>query len=170
MMSLNSRLICLCLSATALLAVSSCRQGRGHDGTHGNELQHLGRWGQREEAGGRDGGGDQGGQSGYHRHAGNQAGARSLHGRKLRPVGESRAREIAAKLGYHYYDQAQQNPGIWANAILSRYPIGKATPHDLGVSIDVKGRTGLMPSTSTRPTSPTSPTRCSASPTAPSRT
>jgi hypothetical protein len=30
---------------------------------------------------------------------------------------------------------------LWANAILSRYPIGAATPNDLGVAIDVGGRT-----------------------------
>jgi exodeoxyribonuclease III len=55
-------------------------------------------------------------------------------------VGESKAKAIAEKLGYFYYDQNQQNVALWANAILSRYPIGKATPHDLGVEIDVKGR------------------------------
>lgn len=55
-------------------------------------------------------------------------------------VGESKAKAIAEKLGYFYYDQSQQNVALWANAILSRYPIGKATPHDLGVEIDVKGR------------------------------
>ena len=55
-------------------------------------------------------------------------------------VGESKAKAIAEKLGYFYYDQSQQNAALWANAILSRYPIGKPTPHDLGVEIDVKGR------------------------------
>lgn len=56
------------------------------------------------------------------------------------PTGPSVAAQIAEKLGYFYYDQKQVNPALWANAILSRYPIGKATAHDLGVSIDVKGR------------------------------
>lgn len=55
-------------------------------------------------------------------------------------TGDSKAQAIAEKLGYFFYDQSQQNPALWANAILSRYPIGKATPHDLGVEIDVKGR------------------------------
>ena len=55
-------------------------------------------------------------------------------------VGESKAKAIAEKLGYFYYDQGQQNVALWANAILSRYPIGKPTPNDLGVEIDVKGR------------------------------
>lgn len=57
------------------------------------------------------------------------------------PAGESVAKAIAEALGFHYYDQTQVNDALWANAILSRYPIGKATPHDLGVSIDVDGRT-----------------------------
>jgi hypothetical protein len=50
------------------------------------------------------------------------------------------ASKIAAALGYHYYDQTQQNDALWANAILSRYPIGKATPNDTGVEIEVDGR------------------------------
>ncbi len=32
------------------------------------------------------------------------------------------------------------NEALWANAILSRYPIGPATPNDLGVTITVEGR------------------------------
>jgi exonuclease III len=55
-------------------------------------------------------------------------------------VGDSVASKIAAALGYHYYDQTQQNDALWANAILSRYPIGKATPNDTGVEIEVDGR------------------------------
>lgn len=57
------------------------------------------------------------------------------------PAGESVARKIAEALGFHHYDQAQTNAALWANAIISRYPIGKATPNDLGVPIDVNGRT-----------------------------
>jgi len=56
------------------------------------------------------------------------------------PVGDSVAPKLAAALGYHYYDQAKQNDALWANAILSRYPIGKATPNDTGVEIMVDGR------------------------------
>ncbi|MFN8830221.1 MAG: endonuclease/exonuclease/phosphatase family protein [Labrys sp. (in: a-proteobacteria)] len=56
------------------------------------------------------------------------------------PVGESVAAKIAKALGYFHYDQSKENPALWANAILSRYPIGKATANDLGVEIDVKGR------------------------------
>ena len=56
------------------------------------------------------------------------------------PESESVAAKLAAALGYHYYDQAKTNDALWANAILSRYPIGAATPNDLGVAIDVQGR------------------------------
>jgi endonuclease/exonuclease/phosphatase family metal-dependent hydrolase len=56
------------------------------------------------------------------------------------PVGESVARAIAEKLGFHYYDQTKENAALWANAIISRYPIGQATANDLGVRIDVDGR------------------------------
>jgi len=56
------------------------------------------------------------------------------------PASESVAAKLAQALGYHYYDQARTNDALWANAILSRYPIGAATPNDLGVAIDVEGR------------------------------
>lgn len=56
------------------------------------------------------------------------------------PAGESVAAKLAAALGYHHYDQARTNDALWANAILSRFPIGAATPNDLGVAIDVDGR------------------------------
>ncbi|MBK8050045.1 MAG: endonuclease/exonuclease/phosphatase family protein [Anaerolineales bacterium] len=56
-------------------------------------------------------------------------------------TGASVAREIADTLGYYYYDQEQTNAALWANAILSRYPIVNATPNDLGVAINVDGRT-----------------------------
>ncbi|MFN0114344.1 MAG: endonuclease/exonuclease/phosphatase family protein [Paracoccaceae bacterium] len=57
------------------------------------------------------------------------------------PLGTSVAGGIAAALGYHYYDQTQENVALWSNAVLSRYPIGPATAHDLGVPIDVNGVT-----------------------------
>ncbi|MCB2129978.1 MAG: endonuclease/exonuclease/phosphatase family protein [Rhodobacteraceae bacterium] len=56
-------------------------------------------------------------------------------------VGESVAKAIADELGYYYYDQTQENVALWANAILSRYPIGAASAHDLGVPVDVNGVT-----------------------------
>ncbi|MCX7348462.1 MAG: endonuclease/exonuclease/phosphatase family protein [Alphaproteobacteria bacterium] len=43
-------------------------------------------------------------------------------------AGESVAAKLAAALGYYYYDQTRENAALWANAIISRYPIGKATP------------------------------------------
>lgn len=56
-------------------------------------------------------------------------------------VGESVAAKLAAALGYHHYDQNASNDALWANAILSRFPItGKPTPNDLGVTVEVEGR------------------------------
>lgn len=56
-------------------------------------------------------------------------------------VGDSVAKAIAEALGYYHYDQTQENVALWANAILSRYPIGPASGNDLGVPIDVNGTT-----------------------------
>lgn len=56
-------------------------------------------------------------------------------------AGDSVAAAIADALGFYYYDQTAVNPALWANAVISRYPIGEATPNDLGVAIDVDGRT-----------------------------
>ncbi|MDH6266616.1 exodeoxyribonuclease-3 [Rhizobium sp. SG_E_25_P2] len=56
------------------------------------------------------------------------------------PTGKSVAAELAKALGYYYYDQSATNPALWANAILSRYPIGKATKNDLGVEIMINGK------------------------------
>ena len=56
-------------------------------------------------------------------------------------TGPSVAKAIAEQLGFYYYDQTQENVALWANAVISRYPIGKATEHDLGVPIDVNGTT-----------------------------
>lgn len=57
------------------------------------------------------------------------------------PAGDSVARELATALGYYVYDQTATNAAMWSNAILSRYPfVGKATPNDTGIAIDVKGR------------------------------
>ena len=56
------------------------------------------------------------------------------------PTGPSVAKDLAKALGFHYYDQSKTNPALWANAIISRYPIGKATENDLGAEVDVNGR------------------------------
>ena len=55
--------------------------------------------------------------------------------------GPSAAKAVADALGFYYYDQTQENVALWANAIISRYPIGAATANDLGVPIDVNGVT-----------------------------
>lgn len=54
--------------------------------------------------------------------------------------GPSRAPDVAMALGYHLYEQQQQNQALWANAILSRYPIAENTTNDLGVVIHAAGR------------------------------
>lgn len=55
-------------------------------------------------------------------------------------VGPSRAEDIADALGFYYYDQTQNNAALWANAIISRFPIGAASKNDLGVALDVNGK------------------------------
>ena len=56
-------------------------------------------------------------------------------------VGASVAPALAKALGWYFYDQPAVNDALWANAILSRYPIvGQATPNQFGVQIDVDGR------------------------------
>jgi exodeoxyribonuclease-3 len=56
-------------------------------------------------------------------------------------AGDSVAPAIAAALGWYVYDQTAENPALWANAVISRYPIGAASPNDLGVPVDVNGKT-----------------------------
>ncbi len=54
--------------------------------------------------------------------------------------GPSIAADLARELGYYYYEQTASNEALWANAVLSRFPILGSTPNDLGVRIDVNGR------------------------------
>ena len=55
--------------------------------------------------------------------------------------GESRAKAIAMALGWgHVHDQTAESPALWANAVISRYPITGVSPGDLGVKLDVDGR------------------------------
>ena len=56
-------------------------------------------------------------------------------------VGESVAPPLAKALGWYVHDQTAENGALWANAILSRYPMGAASPNDLGVPVDVNGKT-----------------------------
>jgi exodeoxyribonuclease III len=55
-------------------------------------------------------------------------------------VGDSVAPAIAAALGWYVYDQKAENVALWANAVISRYPIGAASPNDLGVPVGVNGK------------------------------
>ncbi len=50
------------------------------------------------------------------------------------------AADLAAALGYYYLDQASDSSAMWSHAILSRYPIVRTAPHDLGASFDVGGK------------------------------
>ncbi|MDZ4729451.1 MAG: endonuclease/exonuclease/phosphatase family protein [Xanthomonadales bacterium] len=52
--------------------------------------------------------------------------------------------QLAAALGYELLEQLEDNEVLWANAILSRYPIRSATPGGLGARIDVDGREVLL--------------------------
>ncbi|MDX1404554.1 MAG: endonuclease/exonuclease/phosphatase family protein [Woeseiaceae bacterium] len=49
------------------------------------------------------------------------------------------ARELAQAIGYHLHEQSAQNDLLWANAILSRYPLRSVLPQELGVVLDVNG-------------------------------
>lgn len=53
--------------------------------------------------------------------------------------GASVAPALAEALGYHVYEQSQENEALWSNAILSRFPIVGPSLNDLGVEIDVNG-------------------------------
>jgi endonuclease/exonuclease/phosphatase family metal-dependent hydrolase len=57
------------------------------------------------------------------------------------PGGTSVAAALAEAMGYYHHDQTAENVALWSNAILSRYPIGPATPNDLCAPIEAPGRT-----------------------------
>lgn len=56
------------------------------------------------------------------------------------PSGAGAAADIAVALGYFWYEQQQQNDALWANAILSKYPVIRRSRNDLGVVINAAGR------------------------------
>ena len=60
------------------------------------------------------------------------------------PVGPSMAPVLARELGYNFYDQVGQDKGLWANAVLSRYPIVSVTPQELGVVVRVHDQKILL--------------------------
>ena len=53
------------------------------------------------------------------------------------PDGPGRAADIARALGYYVYSQETVNEALWANAIISRYPIVSTTPNELGVLLQI---------------------------------
>ncbi|MDX1518431.1 MAG: endonuclease/exonuclease/phosphatase family protein, partial [Woeseiaceae bacterium] len=54
---------------------------------------------------------------------------------------ENIAKQLAVALGYYVYEQRGRHDALWANAILSRYPVRRSIDDDLGVVLDVDGRT-----------------------------
>jgi exodeoxyribonuclease III len=58
-----------------------------------------------------------------------------------RATGDSVASALAAALGWYVHDQVAENGALWANAVISRHPIGAPSPNDLGVPLDVNGKT-----------------------------
>lgn len=50
-------------------------------------------------------------------------------------AGPDLAGVLGAAIGYFVYSQPSANDALWANAILSRYPIRKILPHGLGVIV-----------------------------------
>jgi len=57
------------------------------------------------------------------------------------PAGDSVAPALAAALGWHVHDQIATNDALWANAVISRFPVTATSPNDLGVALDVDGHT-----------------------------
>jgi endonuclease/exonuclease/phosphatase family metal-dependent hydrolase len=56
------------------------------------------------------------------------------------PAERSVAPQLAAALGMHVHEQQGDENVVWANAILSRFPILGPTPNGLGVIVTVDGR------------------------------
>lgn len=56
------------------------------------------------------------------------------------PDGPGRAADIARALGYYVYSQETVNEALWANAIISRYPIVSTTQNELGVVLQIGAR------------------------------
>lgn len=59
--------------------------------------------------------------------------------------GDSKAGDLGKALGWNVAEQEPQKPtyraaGVWANAVVSRFPITGKTKHQLGVFVDVDGR------------------------------
>ncbi|MFT3988235.1 endonuclease/exonuclease/phosphatase family protein [Aestuariivirga sp.] len=52
----------------------------------------------------------------------------------------SRLKDLADALGYHYHEFKHNTDNHWADGVLSKYPFGQETPNGVGVEIDVNGR------------------------------
>jgi endonuclease/exonuclease/phosphatase family metal-dependent hydrolase len=52
----------------------------------------------------------------------------------------SRAKDIAAALGYNVHEFSHNTVAHWADAVISKYPFGKETPNGNGVEINVNGK------------------------------
>ena len=65
-------------------------------------------------------------------------------GNDCSPRGEAVSAALARALGYYHYEQSRANDALWANAILSRYPITASSPEALGVRIDVAGHSVVL--------------------------
>ncbi|MDX1481802.1 MAG: endonuclease/exonuclease/phosphatase family protein [Woeseiaceae bacterium] len=68
-----------------------------------------------------------------------RAEGRSCSPEDCAPGGESVAADLANALGYELFEQPATSDALWANAVLSRYPIAAPVADDLGVVIDVDG-------------------------------
>lgn len=53
------------------------------------------------------------------------------------PLDPSVGPALAEALGFHHHEQAAENPALWSNAMLSRFPIAGVAPHELGVSVEL---------------------------------
>lgn len=67
--------------------------------------------------------------------------AENPEGNGATAIGRSVAPRIAAALGWDLLEQEGHPEALWANAIVSRFPIRGATPAGLGAAINVAGRT-----------------------------
>jgi endonuclease/exonuclease/phosphatase family metal-dependent hydrolase len=60
------------------------------------------------------------------------------------PGPASVAPQLAAALGYELLEQLEDNEVLWANAILSRFPIESVTPGGLGAQFNVNGKSVVL--------------------------
>lgn len=56
------------------------------------------------------------------------------------PSDKSRAPDLAKALGYNFHEFKHATENHWADAILTRYAIGKETPNGAGVELNVDGK------------------------------